>query len=347
MRSAHANMTMKSVCAVSPGCLEVVDDVPMPVIDDYECLVRIIASGFCNGTDLKIIRGKAGTLTVPFPALVGHESVGEVVETGSKVRNWQVGDRMTNPSFRLMPGTRYGKMWGAMSEYGVVRDVEASCEAGFPATAGATRRLPREIDPVGAAVILSLKETLSAVRNFGFRPGMDALVYGDGPMSLALVQFLRLEGAGWIGVIGHWDDRLQRAMDIGRADAVFNSHHGSVRGWLGERRVHLVIDAAGAPEIIMEGAQFLQKGGKVGVTGVLSPGHSTIDLLALPNHTSVHALTFPYREHELHDEMIRLILSGQVNPADYYSHVLPLDRAEEAMDLVTGRKAFKVILKVD
>ncbi len=322
-----------------------VDDVPVPAIEPHECLVKIIASGFCNGTDLKIIQGKIGNMTVPFPALVGHESVGEVVEVGDEVRAWQVGDRMINPPFRLVPGTRYGSMWGAMSEYAVVQDAEATRAKGLTPRIGAMRRIPRTIDPVGAAVILSLKETLSAVRNFGFRPGMDALVYGDGPMGLALVQFLRMEGAGWVGCVGHWDKRLAKAREVGGADAVLNSHDASVPDWMGERRVHLAIDAVGSPAVIHEAARLLHKGGKVGVTGVLSRGHSSIDLLALPHHTCIHALTFPYREHDVHDEIVQLILEGRVDPGHYCSHVLPLDEAPRAMDLVVSRDAFKVVLR--
>lgn len=335
---------MKSVCAMEPGRIEVVDDVPMPEIEKYECLVKVIATGFCNGTDLKIIQGKIGNLTVPFPALVGHEGVGEVVEVGTEVRNWAIGDRMINAPFCLMPGTPYGSMWGGMSEYAVVPDAEVVEELGLTPRIGAMRRIPRDIDPQDAALILSLKEALSAVRNFGFQSGMDALVYGDGPMGLALVRFLRLEGAGWVGCVGHWDDRLERARELGEADATANSKDCDIREWMGERRVNLVIDAVGSPEIIHEAGQLVHKGGKVGVTGVLSKEHSSIDLLALPHHTCVHVLTFPYREHDVQDEIVELVRNGTLDPKHYYSHVLPLDEAPKAMELVVSREAFKVVL---
>ena len=51
------------------------DDVPLPVPDDREALVRVIAAGICN-TDIEMTRGY-----YPFTGVPGHEFVG-VVERG-------------------------------------------------------------------------------------------------------------------------------------------------------------------------------------------------------------------------------------------------------------------------
>src|SRR6476661_8117930 len=51
------------------------DDAPIPVPDDREALVRVIAAGICN-TDIEMTRGY-----YPFTGVPGHEFVG-VVEQG-------------------------------------------------------------------------------------------------------------------------------------------------------------------------------------------------------------------------------------------------------------------------
>ena len=55
------------------------EEAPMPIIGEYDALAKIIACAFCNGTDSHIIEG-----TLPFvsslPLILGHESVGRVVE---------------------------------------------------------------------------------------------------------------------------------------------------------------------------------------------------------------------------------------------------------------------------
>ena len=73
---------------------------------------------------------------------------------------------------------------------------------------GATRLIPPEISFEDGGVILVLKECWSAVRNFGCRPGAEALVYGDGPAAQALTRFLKLEGAAFVACVGHRPDRL-------------------------------------------------------------------------------------------------------------------------------------------
>ncbi len=66
-------------------------EVPMPKIGEYDALVKIAACAFCNGTDSHIIEGTFPFIS-PLPVILGHESVGQVVEVGSKVRNYKAGD---------------------------------------------------------------------------------------------------------------------------------------------------------------------------------------------------------------------------------------------------------------
>ena len=89
-----------------------------------------------------------------------------------------------------------------MKEYSVVQDHVVMEELGIRGRGqGATRLIPRAIPFEDGGVILVLKECWSAVRNFGCRPGMAALVYGDGPAALALARFLRLEDAQGVAPI--------------------------------------------------------------------------------------------------------------------------------------------------
>ena len=338
---------MKAVAVTRPGCVEVVD-IPMPHIEDYECLVRVDACGLCSSTDLKIIGGRVADLVVPFPVILGHEGVGTVVEAGPKVRNIRPGDRFLNPHGRIEPGTPYTWMWAGMVEWAIVQDREVMDELGVDSSrrvGGATRPIPPEIAAEDAAVLLTLKEACSAVRNFGFQAGSDALVYGDGPAGLELVTFLRRAGARWIGCVGHHDDRLCRM--AGRADLAVNARTRDVAEALGERRVDLVIDAVGSIKIIRQGSALLKPGGKVGVYGVLKREHSELSLLDLKNHTAVHVLNWPYQEHGVHDEIVDLVVSGVLQPADFYSHVLPLADAARAVEMIRSREAFKVVLRME
>jgi len=70
------------------------EDRPVPAIGPNDVLVRIHASGIC-GTDAWMTNG---TLEFhPFPLLLGHEGVGEIVAVGDAVTTRKIGDRVGIP----------------------------------------------------------------------------------------------------------------------------------------------------------------------------------------------------------------------------------------------------------
>ncbi|MFD9074660.1 alcohol dehydrogenase catalytic domain-containing protein, partial [Streptomyces lasiicapitis] len=70
-------------------------DVPEPVIGAGDVLIKVLRTGIC-GTDLHI-RAWDGWAqqTIAAPLIVGHEFVGEVVETGRDVVDIKAGDRVS------------------------------------------------------------------------------------------------------------------------------------------------------------------------------------------------------------------------------------------------------------
>ena len=63
-----------------------IEEIPTPSYGEYEALVTMISCGVCNGTDMKIIHKKFKGID-KYPAVLGHEGVGEVVALGAKVRH--------------------------------------------------------------------------------------------------------------------------------------------------------------------------------------------------------------------------------------------------------------------
>src|SRR5881628_1386555 len=70
-----------------------IEQVPIPKLDDGEVLVKVNVALTC-GTDLKVFRrGYHARMIVP-PAVLGHELAGDVVQAGSQVKNFRVGQRV-------------------------------------------------------------------------------------------------------------------------------------------------------------------------------------------------------------------------------------------------------------
>ena len=90
---------MRQLTYISPRVLEWWD-VPAPRLQDgADALVRPIAVTRCD-LDLLIATGAAG---MPGPFAMGHETLGEVVDVGDRVREFRPGDRVLVP-FQLSCG---------------------------------------------------------------------------------------------------------------------------------------------------------------------------------------------------------------------------------------------------
>ena len=73
-------LTMKAALLIEYGNPLEFADVPRPVPNADEVLVKIEASGVCF-TDVHIMKGEHASPN-PLPLIMGHEGVGRVVELG-------------------------------------------------------------------------------------------------------------------------------------------------------------------------------------------------------------------------------------------------------------------------
>lgn len=343
---------MKAIAVMGPNDVRVVDDVPMPVLGDYDALVKVHACGFCNGTDMEIITGTGGDLgngVSAYPTVLGHEGAGEIVAVGKKVRHIHVGERWIHPNLYPDVGNGYKKTHGSMAQYGMVSDNQAMLEDGFTERDFPwvkQHRFPSTMSYIDAGVLLSLAESHSAAKNFGVTQGTEVLIYGSGPMGMALSLFCTLRG-GHVTQIDKIQQRLEMSQRIAGTEHVINSSVEDVDAVLAGKKFDVAIDIVGFTDILYEASRHVKPGGKVGSMGVLRNNDLLVDTSRLQDNTSLHMLNFPYGEYAIMDETIALIESGKVNPKDFYSHVLPYTQIHEAMRLVQSKEALKVILNFD
>ena len=104
-------MTQTAVVNFSstPGSVEL-REVPEAVIGEDDVLFEVAAVGVC-GSDLHMWTGHQ-SWKVEYPMVLGHEFAGVIREVGSRVRGWQVGDRVVSETHAVIdadsPLTRQG-----------------------------------------------------------------------------------------------------------------------------------------------------------------------------------------------------------------------------------------------
>src|SRR5690242_6489459 len=92
---------MKAICRHGTNDVRC-DTVPDPKIEDpRDIFVKITSTAIC-GSDLHLFDGWMPTMQEG--DVIGHEPMGEVVETGSEVRSLRRGDRVVIP-FTISCGT--------------------------------------------------------------------------------------------------------------------------------------------------------------------------------------------------------------------------------------------------
>lgn len=326
-----------------------IKDLPVPEPTAYQALVKMLACGICAGTDTKLIHHQF-KLFDTYPAVLGHEGVGEVVALGKNVTALHIGDRVLLPFQEGMNGLYYSG-WGAYAEYALVHDAAALRKHGFvpgttefPESALAQTVLSPELaaDPVGCAMIVTFREVLSAIRRFGMQPNDPVIIFGAGPVGLCFTCFMHLLGIGPVIAVDLSEEKAAEALRMG-ADYALNSSSCDVNTELHRLMpggAAYVIDAVGSPAIIQQAMGLIQPGGRVCCYGISPRSRMELDWSDAPYNWSLLFQQWPSKceEGEAHRQIAAWIAAGALNPRDFISHTFPLEHAQDAFELIAQRK---------
>ncbi|KAH8898181.1 GroES-like protein [Thozetella sp. PMI_491] len=84
--------TMKAVMWEGKPFDIAVREIPKPnIVHPGDALIRVTSAAIC-GTDMYIYHGFFGGSNIPYP--IGHEAIGILIEIGSDVQQFNVGDRV-------------------------------------------------------------------------------------------------------------------------------------------------------------------------------------------------------------------------------------------------------------
>ncbi|WP_154661480.1 NAD(P)-dependent alcohol dehydrogenase [Bacillus ndiopicus] len=254
-----------------------VDYDTIPNLLPNEVLVKVEAVGIC-GSDIHYYQhGHIGTRTVQYPHIQGHEFAGTVVEIGSKVTNFTVGDRVTvEPGVpcRTCEKCRNGK-------YNLCDKV---IFLSTPPHKGALRQyishpedfvflIPDELTFEEATLAEPLSVAIHALRRANLRPGMRILITGMGPVGLMCVCAASYYNASEIFVTDMVEHKLQVATELGATDTVKIPSEV-----IPEDYFDIVIETSGAKSAVQSGIRALKKGGKFVSIGFPKDAEVPIDL---------------------------------------------------------------------
>lgn len=205
-----------------PGPGLTLEDVPAPIAGINEVLIRVRRTAIC-GTDMHIWKwDQWAQKTIPVPMIVGHEFVGEIVETGSNVNDFHAGQIVSGEGHvvcgrcrNCMAGRR--QMCAKAQGIGVNRPGAFAEYLAIPAAnvwvhhPGIDLDVAALFDPFGNAVHTALQFDVL---------GEDVLVVGAGPIGIMAAAVCRHAGARHVVVSDLNDERLALAARMGATRTV-------------------------------------------------------------------------------------------------------------------------------
>lgn len=254
-------------------------DFPNPEIQPGEILIEVKACGIC-GSDVHGMDGSTGRRKPP--VVMGHEASGVILETGSEVKNWKPGDRVTfdstvyplNDWFTLkgqynLSNNRQvlGVSPGEYRRHGAFADMVAVPQH-------ILYRIPDTVSFTEAAMVEPIAVAAHAIHVSGLKPGSSAVVVGAGMVGVFVVQLLKLFGANPVIAIDIDNQKLELATKFG-ADFVFNSKENNLSEKILQRTKNrgadLAFEVVGISETVQTSIENIRKGGTVVLVGNLSP----------------------------------------------------------------------------
>lgn len=288
--------------------------------------------------------------------LFGHEFCARIVETGSGVHHFRVGDRIaaraklpcgdcplchSERSNLCRKGPVIGfDLPGCFSEVAMIPEI-------------ALVKVDESISNSEAACLQSLSDSVAAVETADIRLGNSVAIFGQGSMGLECLQVARLSGAGLLITVDVRDESCRVSRELG-ADHAINARTtdpvAAIRELTGGNGADIVFECAGGSakqglagsQTLRQAIDAVRSGGKiVGVSWFGGPLELNIDLMRERSLRYV----FPDISTQAHlEHTVRLVASQRVRLGSTITHVLRgLDSVPQAFEITANKGKYAAI----
>ena len=253
------------------------EDRPMPEIQDpTDAIVRVLKTTIC-GTDLHILKGDVPT--VEPGRILGHEGVGEVVQTGNAVTAFKPGDRVLIScisSCGKCAACRRGMYSHCAAGGWILGNRIDGTQAEYVRTPHADTSLYHAPDGVDDDALVMLSDILPTgfecgVLNGKVQPGSSVAIVGAGPIGLAALLTAQFFSPAQIIVVDPDLARLEVATRFGATSVISPTREDAaeaVRRLTGGQGVDTAIEAVSVPATFELCEAIVAAGGIIANVGV-------------------------------------------------------------------------------
>jgi threonine dehydrogenase-like Zn-dependent dehydrogenase len=334
-----------------------VETVPDPIlIHPSDAIVAVRLAAIC-GSDLHVWHGRETGLDTG--TVMGHEFLGEVVETGRDVTRLVKGDRVVSPftsscgacfycSHGLPARCTRGQLFGWVERGTGLHGGQAELVR-VPLADTTLFPVPAELAPEAGLVLGDVLATgWHAAIMGGVSPGAICAVVGCGPVGLMAVLAAHELGAARVFALDTVPERLALASRFGATPVNLKEQDAValVRDATEGRGADAVLEAVGSPEATLLAFALARPGGTLAAVGV----HHEAAFPFSPGAAYDKNLTYRIGRCPVRHYMERLLPVAQRRQdelASLFTHRLPLEQAPEGYRVFDARQdgCIKVMLQ--
>ncbi|MFG5720213.1 Zn-dependent alcohol dehydrogenase [Streptomyces murinus] len=279
-------MAVRAAVLPAVGAPLEITGIELPDPGPGQVRVRLAAAGVCH-SDLSL---SDGTMSVPVPAVLGHEGAGTVLAVGPDVTHVAPGAPVVlnwAPACGTCHACSLGEVWLCANALNGAAAVHAHTADGTPLHPGLNVAAFAEETVVPASCVLPLPPGVpladaallgcAVLTGYGaihhsarVRPGESVAVFGAGGVGLAALQSARIAGASRIVAVDVSPAKEDLARGAGATDFLLASATTprEIRALTGKQGVDVAVECAGRAVSIRAAWESTRRGGRTTVVGI-------------------------------------------------------------------------------
>ncbi len=341
---------MKAALMYGPGDIRV-EEIARPDCPEGGFILKVTAIGLC-GSDIRNLT--TDSRKGQYPHIYGHEIVGVVDEVSSACTKYQIGEQLyiypvdhcmncepcrTGHSEMCENGGDYTNRQGGFADYYAVTCAQVERDSIY--------RIPEGVSMVRASLGEPLSSVYACQENINVTFGDTVVIIGAGPIGCFHSKLAKLRGAQKVIMIEINDRRLELARQFG-VDYTINSMKvdpvEEVRRLTNGKGADKVISANPSTKAQAQAIFMAKKTGLIVFFGGVAKGALTeLDTnyihyngLWIYGHFGANSMQV--------QKAFELAISDAFEAEKFVTHILPLSKINEGIELTKTGEAIKVVL---
>jgi threonine 3-dehydrogenase len=323
------------------------EDIAEPEVGPNDVKIRIHKTAIC-GTDIHIYRWDSwAQKTIPLPMAVGHEYSGQIVEIGSEVQGYSVGDRVSGEGHITCGhcrNCRAGRRHLCRNTTGVGVNRPGAFAEYLVIPAFNVFRLPDSISDDEASILDPFGNATHTALSFNL-VGEDVLITGAGPIGIMATAIARFVGARHVVITDVNDYRLGLARKMGASRAINverESLDEAMKSLGMQEGFDVGLEMSGNPAAFRDMLRTMHHGGSVALLGI-PPEDTAIDWNQVIFKGLAIKGIYGREMFETWYKMAAMLQSG-LDLSPIITHRLPVSDYLQGFEIMNSGQSGKVIL---